>query len=194
MKRSDLEKLGLTEEQITEVMKLKSTSIEELETQVETLSKEKKTLETENADLKNNVAQRDEDIKALKNSKDNVSKETYEALEEKYKELETTSKKNVEDVTKNFLIDKVLSNSKAKNLDVLKKQLDLEKVTLENNEIKGLDEQIKALQESDSYLFNIEDPEQNQTELNLGGDHNGSTPSNDFSFDFAGVREKPKQN
>ena len=109
MKRSDLEKLGLTEEQITEVMKLKSTSIEELETQVETLSKEKKTLETENADLKNNVAQRDEDIKALKNSKDNVSKETYEALEEKYKELETTSKKNVEDVTKNFLIDKVLS-------------------------------------------------------------------------------------
>ena len=67
------------------------------------------------------------------------------------------------------MVDKILSSSKAKNVDVLKKQIDFEKVTLDGEEIKGLNEQIEALQKSDSYLFNVEEPTKT---VDLGGEHN----------------------
>ena len=188
MKRSDLEALGLSDEQITGVMKLKSSLISENENKIETLEKEKKELEVQVSDLKNNITQRDNDIKELKNSKDTISKEKYEELENKYKDLEKTSKENLENVKKGFLIDKMLGDSKAKNTEVLKKQLDMEKVILNDGKLTGLEEQIEALKESDAYLFDIEDTE--PVEVSAGGSHDKPVKNDSFDFNFNHIREK----
>lgn len=184
MNRKFLEELGLEKDQINAIMNKNG---EDLEAQGKRLAEK----DAKIGELENNIKERDKDIEELKNATDKVSKEDYEALQNKYKELEKTSKENVANVTKNFLVDKILSSSKAKNVDVLKKQIDFDKVTLDGEEIKGLNEQIEALQKSDSYLFNVEEP--NKT-VDLNGNLDGGTPKNDFNFQFAGVREIPKNN
>lgn len=182
MNRKFLEDLGLEKDQINSIMEKHGEVIE-------SHKKEVAEKDAKIGELEGNIKERDKDIENLKNATDKVSKEDYEALQNKYKDLEKESKANIDNVTKNFLIDKVLSNSKAKNVDILKKQIDMGKITLDGEVIKGLDEQIEALQKSDSYLFNIEN--ETNPEINLGGTHTETTPSNDFNFGFIGVRENP---
>lgn len=169
MNRKFLEELGLEKDQINSIMEKNG---EDLEKQKEKLAQK----DEEIRGLKANIEERDKDIEDLKKADDKVSKEDYETLQNKYKELEKTSKENVANVTKNFLIDKVLSNSKAKNVDVLRKQIDFDKVKLDGDKITGLDDQIEALQKSDSYLFNTDD--KNKT-VKLNGDLNNDAPKNE---------------
>ena len=182
MNRKFLEDLGLEKDQINSIMEKNGESIE-------ALKKEVAEKDAKISELEGNIKERDKDIENLKNATDKVSKEDYEALQNKYKDLEKESKANIDNVTKNFLIDKALGSSKAKNVDVLKKQIDMSKITLDEGTIKGLDEQIEALQKSDSYLFNIE--EEPASEINLGGTHTETPPTNMFDFGFVGVRENP---
>ena len=169
MNRKFLEELGLEKDQINSIMEKNG---EDLEKQKEKLAQK----DEEIRGLKANIEERDKDIEDLKKADDKVSKEDYETLQNKYKELEKTSKENVANVTKNFLIDKVLSNSKAKNVDVLRKQIDFDKVKLDGDKITGLDDQIEDLQKYDSYLFNTDD--KNKT-VKLNGDLNNDAPKNE---------------
>lgn len=169
MNRKFLEELGLEKDQINSIMEKNG---EDLEKQKEKLAQK----DEEIRGLKANIEERDKDIEDLKKADDKVSKEDYEALQNKYKELEKTSKENVANVTKNFLIDKALAGSKAKNVDVLRKQIDFDKVKLDGDKITGLDDQIEALQKSDSYLFNTDD--KNKT-VKLNGDLNNDAPKNE---------------
>ena len=57
---------------------------------------------------------------------------------------------------KSNAIDGVLRDSKAKNVKAVKALLDLDKITYENDTLSGLEEQIKALQESDQSKFMFE--------------------------------------
>lgn len=182
MNRKFLEELGIEKETIDKIM---SKNGEDIEAHKKLMAEK----DAKIGELENNIKERDKDIDNLKNATDKVSKEDYEALQSKYKDLEKTSKENVANVTKNFLVDKILSSSKAKNIEVLKKQIDFDKVTLEGEEIKGLNEQIEALQKSDSYLFKSDEP--NKT-VDLNGNLSGDTPTNEFNFGFTGVREIPK--
>ena len=184
MNRKFLEELGLEKDQINSIMAKNGEDIE-------AHKKEIAEKDTKIKELEGNIEERDKDIENLKNATDKVSKEDYESLQNKYKELEKASKENVANVTKNFLVDKILASSKAKNVEVLKKQIDFDKVKLDGEELKGLNEQIKTLQKSDSYLFDVEN--KNKT-VDLNGNLDGDTPKNDFNFQFTGVREMPKNN
>ena len=56
-----------------------------------------------------------------------------------------------------YALDKALSTAKARNAKAVKALLDTSKITYgEDGSVTGLDEQIKALKESDSYLFEEE--------------------------------------
>jgi hypothetical protein len=52
-----------------------------------------------------------------------------------------------------FAIDKALTAAKAKNAKAVKALLDMEKVKLDGDQLLGLDDQLKAIKESDPYLF-----------------------------------------
>ena len=52
-----------------------------------------------------------------------------------------------------FAVDKALTAAKAKNAKAVKALLDMEKVKLDGDKLLGLDDQLKAIKESDAYLF-----------------------------------------
>jgi len=52
-----------------------------------------------------------------------------------------------------FAIEKALAAAKAKNPKAVKALLDMEKVKLDGEQLLGLDDQLKAIQQSDPYLF-----------------------------------------
>lgn len=99
-------------------------------------------------------------------AKSGESAKTIEELQASNKALQDQIKKNAEDyevktkaLEKDYLINDSIKDAKAKNVKAVRGLLDLEKITVENGKITGLDEQIKALQQSDAYLFgNVETP------------------------------------
>lgn len=109
-------------------------------------------------DLKKQVDDRDKQLKDLKkNVGDN------EELKTKITELEAANKKTKEDYeeklqkqTFDHALDGKLTSNKVKNPKAVKALLDLEKVSLDGENLIGLEEQLAALKESDSYLFESE--------------------------------------
>ncbi len=85
---------------------------------------------------------------------------TSEELKKQIDTLQADNKKASEEwqakVVKmqlNFAIEKALTTAKAKNAKAVKALLDMEKVKLDGEQLLGLDDQLKALQQSDPYLF-----------------------------------------
>lgn len=85
-----------------------------------------------------------------------------QGAQDKIKELQgkiESSEKAMTKVRKDTAIDIALTKAKSKNIKAVKSNLDLEKIELnEDGYIKGLDDQLTKLKESDSYLFEEETP------------------------------------
>lgn len=129
------------------------------------------TIQAENENLKKQIEERDKDLKELKKIDAKEMQDKINELENKNKTQKEEFDKQMFDTKKGLLIDNSLISSKAKNLKAIKGLLDMDKITIENDGLKGLDEQIKSLQESDSYLFNLE--QQTKT-VDLSGEHQES--------------------
>lgn len=95
-------------------------------------------------------------LKAL-NDKANLSdeyKKQIADLEEAQKKAQADFEKQMTDMKHATALDKALSLAKVKNAKAVKALLDDSKLVYgDDDKIVGLDEQIKALKESDSYLF-----------------------------------------
>lgn len=88
--------------------------------------------------------------------------------------------KEVETFKKSIALEKALANSKAKDVKLLEKLLNSEKLSYEEKEgnytITGLDEQLKGIKSTHAYLFEEEKP--NDPAINLGGNLNNPPKSN----------------
>ncbi|BFN04364.1 phage scaffolding protein [Clostridium tetani] len=124
---------------------------------------EKKELETANETIKQykkDIAKRDKDLVDLQSKvKDNRE------LNAEIENLKAANKKASEDyesklnqITFETKLEKKLGEFKPKNLGILKKALDIEKINLAGDNFLGLEDQIKNLKESDPYLFAEETP------------------------------------
>lgn len=119
---------------------------------------EKKELETANKTIKQykkDIEKRDNDLVDLQgkvndNEELNVEIENLKAVNKKASE-DYESKLNK--ITFESKLEKKLGEFKPKNLGILKKALDVEKISLDGDNFLGLEEQIKNLKESDPYLF-----------------------------------------
>ncbi|MDU2283356.1 phage scaffolding protein [Clostridium sp.] len=149
MKRKFLEDLGLTKEQIDNVMAENGKDIE--------AEKEKAATTTaELEDVKNQLKEANSTITDLK--KNNVDNE---ALQTKVKEYEDTIKSQkadyeakVRNLTLDSAIEKALNNANAKHGDLLSSKIDREKLVIGNDgKVTGLDEQIKGLKDNYKDLF-----------------------------------------
>lgn len=111
------------------------------------------------------VAERDKQIEKLgKDAKGN------EELQKQIADLTEANKKAAEEhaaaihkTNYDNALDKALAGAKTKNVKALTALLDLDKVKLEGKDLTGLDEQLKAIKESDAYLFEEEKVEEEQT-------------------------------
>lgn len=136
MKRKQLEELGLQEEQIKKIMDLNGADIEKAKG-------ESSDLQAENEALKSQMSERDKDLTAQFND-----------LKKKYDKDTADLTQKLATNRLNSAIDQSLSKANARNNKAIKGLLNMDEIKLDDDgNLTGLDEQIKSLQKSDSYLF-----------------------------------------
>lgn len=170
MKREFLKNMELTDEQIDAIMAENGKDVNSLKEQVNSLTSEKEGLQsqlndrdTQLKDLKGKVKDSDE----LTAEIDKLQKANKEA-KEKY-EADLTAQQ------KSFLVDKALTSAGARNAQAVSALLDLDSVEVKDGQLVGLDDQLKALRESDGYMFK-EDPQPSEPQPQGGVQITGGQP------------------
>lgn len=131
MKKEELIELGLTEEQIVGVFKINGQDINNIKAERDNLKSE--------LEIANNKISEFEKVDV-----DSIKSEV-----EKYKN-------EISDLKLNHSIENSLLKSKVKNPKAAKALLDIDSLKDSKNFDKDLEEQIKQMKESDSYLFESE--------------------------------------
>ena len=175
MTKKDFTDLGISEELAT---KAAEASKKELESYVQKskydlVVTEKETLEIQ---IKEHGKQLDELKKAAKGS---------EELEKKVKELQDNAaaskakyEKQINDIQLNHAIDTALKEAKAKNAKAVRSLLDMNDIVLDEGKVKGLDKQIKKLQEAEDSKFLFESaPQPEDGKPKIGGNTDNANSS-----------------
>jgi len=174
MTKEQLIAMGLTEEQADKVL---NASKEEMANYIPKSRFDE--VNNSNKDLKTQIADRDKQLEALsKNTGDN------EALKGQIKQLQDANEKATADYEAKLkqtkidsAIELALANAKAKSVKAAKALLDASKIELDGDNVKGLDEQIKALTESEEskFLFGSGKVELDGMKPGEGGNPDGGT-------------------
>lgn len=105
--------------------------------------------------LETDLQARDAQLEQLKQAAGNS-----EELKARIEQLQAENQKAAEEwqakmsqMKLDFAIERALTAAKAKNIKAVKALLDMDKVKLDGDQLLGIDEQLKALQQSDPYLF-----------------------------------------
>lgn len=170
MKRTELEALGMTKEQIDAVMKINGDDIENAKA---VNAAEITNLKAENDALTKQVKDRDTQIDGLKKSAgDNEElKKQIETLQADNKAKDETHAKELTQLKIDAAVEKALTDSGAKNIKAAKALLDLTDAKLaDDGTIKGLTEQIQKLQadEGSKFMFNTTEQKNTQQQTFTG--------------------------
>lgn len=152
MKREELEKLGLSEEQVNQVVGMYGASVETLKNQLKATQDD---LKVANTTIETNKVEF-EKLKNSSNDNQELSKQ-LEELQAKYNSRDEEAKKEIAKLRTDSAIELALTKSGARNSKAVRAMLDMEKLKLTDKGLEGLDEQITALKESDGYMFQIAD-------------------------------------
>lgn len=154
MKKEDLIKLGLTEEQAEKVAEVFAEELKGFipKFRFDEVNEAKKRLEE---DLK----KRDQQLEELKKLNPEKLQEEINRLQEENKQAQKQYEEELNKIKLENAIEKALISAKAKNIKAVKALLDLEKIKLNGEELIGLKEQLDNLQkaEDSKFLFNIAD-------------------------------------
>jgi len=108
---------------------------------------------------KKDIVTRDTQLQELKDSAGDIEtlKTTIETMAQENTKAEAKYQEEIKQIKLNNAIEKALSGAKAKNLRAVKALLDMEKVELDGDNLKGLDDQITALTtgEDSKFLFDV---------------------------------------
>jgi hypothetical protein len=105
--------------------------------------------------LEADIQERDNQLEQLKNAAGNSEelKAQIEALQAENQKAGEEWQAKMSQMKLDFAIERALAAAKAKNTKAVKALLDMEKVKLDGDQLLGLEDQLKALQQSDPYLF-----------------------------------------
>ena len=155
MKKEEFVKLGIDEET---AKKLETASMEELKGYIpkarfDEVNNEKKKLELD-------VRDRDGQLETLKNSTGDVEamKKQIEDLQKANKDAADAHAAEIKQMKIDSAVESAITGAKGKNAKAIKALLNLENAELaDDGTIKGLAEQLEAIQKSDSYLFDAKE-------------------------------------
>ena len=177
MKRDFLKNLGIEDKDIIDKI------LDENSADIGRAKGELDSYKTKVTDLENEIKTKDSTIATLQTKADSV-----EGLNQKISQLETdktnlTNELNtkVSEIKKDHALEGKIRDFKGKNVKAIKALLDMDKVTYENDELGGIDEQLTALAsaEDSAMLFgDVQGTPPAGTHLNnppSGG--NGGTPA-----------------
>jgi hypothetical protein len=133
-------------------------------------------------DAQNTIKTRDTQIKDLE--KLAADPEKIKTLEQTIKDLQIENKNTADTYEKQlkqkdfeYAIEKALG-PQVHNVKAVKALLDLEKLTVDKENVIGLKEQLDTLKKSDVYLFKSEPPKQDTTDTLFGGNQSAGTAIN----------------
>ncbi|MBC2579986.1 phage scaffolding protein [Clostridium sp. DJ247] len=115
-------------------------------------------IDSERKDYKKQLSDRDkqlEDLKVKAQGNETLTAE-IEKLKADNAKISSDYEAKINQINFDSKFEKALSDYKPKNSKALKALLDMEKVKLDGDTFLGLEEQLKALKESDAYLFEPE--------------------------------------
>lgn len=163
MEKQDLLDLGMDEELAKKVLIVHAKDIQAANAKTATA-------EQERDDLKGQLGERDKQLTKIKQSAgDNDElKEQIKTLQDTNKQTATDFQAKLDKQARDFKIEQALSNAQAKNPKAVKALLDLEEVKVDGDQLLGMEDQLKALKESDGYLFEDTEPDGSQSK---GGVH-----------------------
>lgn len=170
MKREFLKDMKLTDEQIDAIMAENGKDVNGLKEQVNSLTTEKDGLQSQ-------LTERDTQLKDLKGKVKDSDELTAEIdkLQKANKEAKDKYEADLTAQQKSFLVDKALTNAGARNAKAVSSLLDLDSVEVKDGQLAGLDDQLKALRESDGYMF-MEDPQPSEPQPQGGVQITGGQP------------------
>lgn len=202
MKRKFLEDMGLEKEQVDKILDENSQDIGKAKGDSEKIQKDLDAANAEVESLKGQISDRDKQLETLKNSTGDVEgmKQEIAKLQADNKAKDEAHAAEIKQLKIDTAIDSALTGAKAKNNTAVKALLkDLDKAELaEDGIIKGLAEQIEALQKSDAYLFDTTTKKQTQVKGakpgesgNDDGDHGTDTSKMTYSEMMTYLAENP---
>lgn len=174
MKRAELEKLGLTKEQIDDVMDINGKDIEAAKGNLTAVTAERD-------NLKNELTTRDKQLEDLKASSGNAEelKKQIETLQADNKAKDEAHAAEIKRIQVENAVTLAIANAKGKNAKAIRALLDLENAEIaEDGSIKGLKEQIEALKkaEDSKFLFGSDVPEMKGAKPGESRDYNFAKP------------------
>lgn len=109
----------------------------------------------EKKELKSQLDERDQQLSTLqKQAKGNEElQNAIEQLQEENKKVSEEYQQKLDKQAFDFALESALRDAKAKNIKAVKANLNVDGLKLSDDKVIGLDEQLAALKESDSYLF-----------------------------------------
>lgn len=170
MKREFLKDLKLEKEVIDKIMAEHGKSVKSSEKLEE--------IEAENQELKDQLEERKKDLKELEKGSKDAEKITKQLddMKVKYEKQENEYKEQMQTLKNDRALDTHLAKTKVRGGNApkaLKNLLDPAKLVYnDDGTITGFDDQIKALQESDSYLFDLGKSKQGYEPKSGNGDGN----------------------
>lgn len=177
MKREQLKELGLSDEQIGSVMALHGATVNELSSNVaaaeQQVNQYKEQLDANQTEL--------DSLKKAAEGNEELTTQLSD-LQEKYDQAKADSESKIAEIKKTSAIELALTQAGARNIKAAKALLDSEKLELIDEGIKGLDEQLNTLKESDGYLFEGETtppPNPDQKKATFQGNPSNAVPPND---------------
>lgn len=189
MKKEDLIKLGLDEEMAQKVADAFAEYLKGFipKSRFDEVNEAKKKLEQD-------IKTRDEQLEALKKIDAEGLQAEIEKLQKENKATKEKYEVELRQLRINNAVEKKLIASGAKNIKATKALLDLESLELdEDGNVKGLDEQIKQLQENEDskFLFNIQ-PSNKQFKGFKPGESSDGTPvgKNPWSKEYFNLTEQ----
>lgn len=202
MKRKFLEDMGLEKEQVDKILDENSQDIGKAKGDSEKIQKDLDAANAEVESLKGQISDRDKQLETLKNSTGDVEgmKQEIAKLQADNKAKDDAHAAEIKQLKIDAAIDSALTGAKAKNNTAVKALLkDLDKAELaDDGTIKGLAEQIEALQKSDAYLFDTTTKKKTQVKGakpgesgNEDGDHGVDTSKMTYSELAAYMAEHP---
>lgn len=171
-----LKKCGVEEDKANEIVKamgeakIYTTNLENVDVRYNKLQEQKKQLEEASKTYQKQLEEltkNNADVEALN--------KLVEQLQLSNKELETNHKQEMDRLQFNFALENALNSAKSKNNKALKALLDMNSIKYQEGKFEGLQEQIEALKNDASYLFDLDTAPQNTGGLGNFGRGNNPT-------------------
>jgi hypothetical protein len=172
MKKEELMKLeGMTEDLATKIAEMSADEMKGMipKTRLDEVITERDNAKKDHADVLKQLGALQKESGDVQSLKDKIQE-----LQDNAKEVEKTHAAEMQTLKINNAVDTALIGAKALNTKAVKALLNLEKAELdEDGSVKGLADQIKELQKSDSYLFGSSAPAMKGAKIGESGNEDG---------------------